>query len=36
VEWVHGDMRDFDLGRTFDFVFIAANSLLHCTTRRTW
>ena len=22
-------MRDFDLGRTFDFVFIAANSLLH-------
>ena len=29
VEWVQGDMRDFDLGRTFDFVFIAANSLLH-------
>jgi SAM-dependent methyltransferase len=29
VEWVHGDMRDFDLGRTFDFVFIAGNSLLH-------
>ena len=29
MEWVHGDMRDFDLGRTFDFVFIAANSLLH-------
>ena len=29
VESVHGDMRDFDLGRTFDFVFIAANSLLH-------
>src|SRR6478735_5933185 len=29
VEWVRGDMRDFDLGRTFDFVFIAANSLLH-------
>jgi len=24
-----GDMRDFDLGRTFDLVFIAANSLLH-------
>ncbi len=22
-------MRDFDLGRTFDFAFIAANSLLH-------
>ena len=29
VEWVRGDMRDFDVGRTFDFVFIAANSLLH-------
>ena len=29
VEWVQGDMRSFDLGRTFDFVFIAANSLLH-------
>jgi SAM-dependent methyltransferase len=29
VEWVHGDMRDFDVGGTFDFVFIAANSLLH-------
>ena len=29
VEWMRGDMRAFDLGRTFDFVFIAANSLLH-------
>jgi SAM-dependent methyltransferase len=29
VEWVHGDMREFDRGRTFDLVFIAANSLLH-------
>lgn len=29
VEWVQGDMRDVDLGRTFDLVFIAANSLLH-------
>ena len=29
VEWVQGDMRDFDLGRTFDLVYIAANSLLH-------
>ncbi|RYU13947.1 class I SAM-dependent methyltransferase [Nocardioides iriomotensis] len=29
VEWVQGDMRDFDLGRTFDLVFVAANSLLH-------
>lgn len=29
VEWVQGDMREFDLVRTFDLVFIAANSLLH-------
>jgi SAM-dependent methyltransferase len=29
VEWMQGDMRDFDLDGTFDFVFIAANSLLH-------
>jgi len=29
VEWVQGDMRDVALGRTFDLVFIAANSLLH-------
>lgn len=29
VEWIQGDMRAFDLGRTFDSVFIAANSLLH-------
>jgi SAM-dependent methyltransferase len=29
VEWIQGDMRAFDLGRTFDFLFIAANSLLH-------
>src|SRR4051812_29909457 len=29
VEWMQGDMRDFDLERTFDFVFITANSLLH-------
>jgi SAM-dependent methyltransferase len=29
VEWIQGDMRDFDLGRMFDYVFIAANSLLH-------
>ncbi len=29
VEWLQGDMRDFDLGRRFDLVFIAANSLLH-------
>lgn len=29
IEWVHGDMREFDLGRRFDLVVIAANSLLH-------
>jgi SAM-dependent methyltransferase len=29
VEWVPGDMRDVDLGRTFDLVVVAANSLLH-------
>lgn len=29
VDWVQGDMREFDLGRTFDLVLIAANSLLH-------
>lgn len=29
VEWLQGDMRAFDLDRTFDYVFITANSLLH-------
>lgn len=29
VEWVEGDMQDFDLDRTFDLVFITGNSLLH-------
>ncbi len=29
VEWKQGDMRAFDLGCTFDLVFITANSLLH-------
>lgn len=29
VEWLQDDMRTFDLGRTFDLVLIAANSLLH-------
>jgi SAM-dependent methyltransferase len=29
VEWVQGDMRELDVGRTFDLVIIAANSLLH-------
>jgi SAM-dependent methyltransferase len=29
VEWVQGDMRSFELDRTFDLVVVAANSLLH-------
>jgi len=29
VEWLQGDMREFDLGRAFDLVLIAGNSLLH-------
>lgn len=29
VDWAQGDMRELDLGRTFDLVIIAANSLLH-------
>ena len=29
VEFVEGDMRDFALGRDFDLIFVARNSLLH-------
>ncbi len=29
VEFVQGDMRQFDLGRRFAFIFVARNSLLH-------
>jgi SAM-dependent methyltransferase len=29
AQWVHGDMRQFDLGRQFAFIFIGRNSLLH-------
>jgi SAM-dependent methyltransferase len=29
IEYVHGDIRDFDLGRKFALIFIARNSLLH-------
>jgi SAM-dependent methyltransferase len=33
VEFANGDMRRFDLGRRFPFIFIARNSLLHlCST----
>ena len=31
-EFVEGDMRHFALGRTFDLIFIARNSLLHVLT----
>ncbi len=33
VQLVEGDMRDFDLGRSFGFVFIALNSLMHLETQ---
>ena len=36
VEWVQGDMRELDLDRTFDLVFIAANSLSISMRRTTW
>src|SRR5690606_18782353 len=29
VDWVQGDMRDVDLGRTFGLVYSAGISLLH-------
>ena len=32
VEFVRGDMRDFTLGRTFQLIFVARNSLLHLLT----
>ena len=32
VEFVQGDMRGFTLGRRFDFIFVARNSLLHLLT----
>ena len=31
IEFVRGDMRQFNLGRRFPFIFIARNSLLHLT-----
>ncbi len=34
VSLVEADMRDFDLGMRFDFVFVARNSLLHLHTDR--
>lgn len=32
VSFVHGDMRDVALGREFDLIFVARNSLLHLLT----
>src|SRR6185369_8209459 len=29
VDFVEGDMRDFDLGQRFSLIFVARNSLLH-------
>lgn len=29
IEWLQGDMRDFDPGGEFDLIVIAANALLH-------
>lgn len=29
IHWTEGDMRDFDLGRRFDLIFVTGNSLLH-------
>jgi SAM-dependent methyltransferase len=29
IEFVEADMRDFDLGERFSFIFVARNSLLH-------
>ena len=34
VELIEGDMRDFDLGRTFSLIFVARNSLLHLSEQR--
>jgi SAM-dependent methyltransferase len=34
IEFVEGDMRDFDLGRSFRLIFVARNSLLHLLSTR--
>ena len=33
IEFVHADMRGFDLGRRFSLIFVARNSLLHLSTQ---
>jgi SAM-dependent methyltransferase len=32
VEWVKGDMRDFNIGKKFSLIFLAANALCHLQT----
>lgn len=34
VEFIEGDMREFDLGRKFSLIFVARNSLLHLSEQR--
>jgi ubiquinone/menaquinone biosynthesis C-methylase UbiE len=29
IEWIEGDMRDFDLGKTFSLIILPANALCH-------
>ena len=29
IDWVHGDVRDFDLGKQFDAVLFPTNSIAH-------
>src|SRR5262245_9052403 len=33
VEWVRGDVRNFDLGRRFKFIYLPSNSICHLLTR---
>ena len=32
IQWVQGDMTDFELGRRFDLIVVSCNSLAHMTT----
>jgi len=33
VEWVRGDVRHFDLGQRFKFIYLSSNSICHLLTR---
>src|SRR4051812_40479846 len=33
IKWVHADMRNFDLGRQFQLIFVASNSFSHLYSR---